>query len=95
MALGNAYDRGVIKRNSMTYGYSSRAFGFAEQLRTDWMKEFTKDLRAERIEEHPFGRDRGFHAASYLAKIHQDAIEEVVSSVKDGMQFLRDIADIV
>ena len=95
IALGDEYDRGVIKRNAMTYGYSSRRFGFAEQLRKDWMSEFTKDLRRQRRKEHPFGADKGFHAGWFLANIHEAAIEEVVSSVKDGMKFLRDIAEIL
>ena len=44
----------------MTYGYSSRRFGFAEQLRKDWMSDFSKDVRRQRRKEHPFGADKGF-----------------------------------
>jgi DNA-directed RNA polymerase len=95
IALGDEYDRSVIKRNAMTYSYSSRQFGFAEQLRTDWMNDFTKQVRQGKRDVHPFGKDRGYHAAFYLAGVHEKAIGRTVSSASDGMEFMQDIADIM
>ena len=44
LKLGADYDRNVIKRGVMTYGYSSRQYGFAGQLRSDFMDKFTRRL---------------------------------------------------
>ena len=88
---GNAdYGRSVIKRSVMTYGYSSRQFGFAQQLRKDWMKPLTRDVKDGILAEHPFGADKGYHAAHFLGRMHQKAIENVVASVRDGMKFMQD-----
>ena len=54
------YDRSFIKRNAMTFSYSSRSYGFAEQLRTDIMKPLSRNVRLGELDEHPFGKDRGF-----------------------------------
>jgi len=95
LALGDEYDRSVIKRNAMTYAYSSRQFGFADQLRSDWMNDFTKEVRQNKREKHPFGKDRGYHAAFYLAGIHEKAIEQTVRSAAAGMKFLQDVGVIL
>ena len=92
---GDEYDRSVIKRNAMTYAYSSRQFGFADQLRSDWMNDFTKEVRQKKREKHPFGKDRGYHAAFYLAGIHEKAIEQTVQSAAAGMKFLQDVGVIL
>lgn len=95
LAMGDQYDRKVIKRNAMTFGYSSRKFGFAEQLRDDWMLDFTKKVASNEIEEHPFGADNGYHAAFYLGTLHEKAIRNTVKSTEKGMDFLRGIAEIL
>ena len=83
------YNRNVMKRNAMTYSYSSRRYGFSEQLQSDIMSELSKQHRLGEIKEHPFGSDRGFRASHFLAGIHEQAIERVVSSAAEGMAFLQ------
>lgn len=95
LALGHEYNRGVIKRNAMTYAYSSRQFGFADQLRVDWMNDFTKEVRQGKREKHPYGQDRGYHAAFYLAGIHERAIDQTVQAAASGMRFLQEIGRIL
>ena len=86
------YTRNTIKRNGMTLGYGSDQFGFAQQLRDDWMSEYTKQLRRGLIQEHPYGEDRGFMAATYLGNVHERAIKSVVTSVAQGMEFYQKCA---
>ena len=83
------YNRNVMKRNAMTYSYSSRRYGFSEQLQSDIMSELSKQHRLGEIKEHPFGSDRGFRASHFLAGVHEQAIERVVSSAAEGMAFLQ------
>ena len=52
-------DRSVVKRNVMTYGYSSKQFGFQEQLVEDLMNPISDKMLKGEIEEHPFGDDKG------------------------------------
>jgi len=92
--------RKVVKRPVMTWGYSSRRYGFADQIRTDWIKDITKKLKSsskklthpvtgEEVTEHPFGKDEGFFMSIYLAGVLQDAIEATVTSARDGQQFFQ------
>jgi DNA-directed RNA polymerase len=89
-----------VKRNCMTWAYSSRRYGFAEQLRTDWMDVITKDIRVansnlkpgEERQEHPFGADKGFFASHYLGGINEQAIGRVVKSAQKGMEFFQKCA---
>ena len=93
--LTKPYGRAVIKRNVMTYCYSSRKFGFAQQLRSDWMDKLSELVRLQRLNEHPFGEDEGFAACTYIADVHERAIEEVVNSAKTGMTFIQKIVRIL
>ena len=92
--------RKICKRPVMTWGYSSRRYGFSDQLRTDWIKPITKKLKSptkqllhpltgEEVTEHPFGEDEGFHMATYLAGVLENAIEETVTSARDGQRFFK------
>ena len=93
--LTKPYGRSVIKRNVMTYCYSSRKFGFAQQLRSDWMDKLSELVRLQRLNAHPFGEDEGFAACTYIADVHERAIEEVVVSAKVGMRFIQKIVRIL
>jgi DNA-directed RNA polymerase len=87
------YDRTVMKRNAMCYFYSSRRYGFAEQIRKDTMKPLSRKVRSGQLKEHPFGKDRGYTASHLLGGIHEEAIENVVESASEGMRFFRSCAD--
>ena len=82
-------DRKTVKRNAMTWAYSSRSYGFAEQLRSEMMEPLSKKVRRGELPEHPFGEDRGYGAAWYLAGVNETAIRRVVRSAGDGMDFFQ------
>ena len=47
---GGKIDRSVVKRNVMTFGYNSNAYGMTDQIMDDLMKPlFTKSMK----EKHP------------------------------------------
>jgi DNA-directed RNA polymerase len=86
-------DRSVVKRNVMTYGYSSKQFGFQEQLIEDLMNPISDKLLKGDLTVHPFGEDRGHKAASFLARHNWNAVTTVISSAADGMRFFQQLAD--
>lgn len=88
-------NRNVIKRPAMVWAYSSRKYGFAQQFKKDWMDEMDLEVRAGEREKHPFPEDGGYQASHYLAAISQDAIESVIKSAKDGMEFFQACAKIM
>lgn len=83
--------RKVCKRNTMCWAYSSRRYGFAEQLRSDLMEGLSKQVRRGELKEHPFGIDKGWGAAWYMAGINEVAIRKVVKSAADGMDFFQNV----
>lgn len=94
-------DRGICKRNVMTYGYSSGKFGFGDQLLEDVMKKMaTKVMRKELDKRsgkpfvHPFTNDEWVHkqCARLLAEVNYQSVQEVVSSAAEGMSFFQKIA---
>ena len=89
----DGYNRSFIKRNAMTFSYSSRSYGFAEQLRSDEMKPLSRKVRLGELDEHPFGKDRGYMASIILGQIHERAIRDTVQSVSQGMDFLQSCSD--
>lgn len=84
-------NRKTVKRNVMTWAYSSRQFGFTDQLMSDLMEPLSKQVRLGELDEHPFGEDGGFSAASYLGGINERATSTVVKSAADGMKFFQSL----
>ena len=84
------YNRKVIKRNCMTYCYSSRQYGFSKQLRKDWLDELSRLQRDpdHPLKEHPFGKDKGFAVSTFLGGIHEAAIAKIITSASTGMDFI-------
>jgi len=89
------YGRKVIKRNIMTYCYSSRQFGFSQQLRSDWMDKLSEMVRLGKLAQHPFGVDEGFAASTYLGGVHERAVTQVVKSAAIGMDFIQKLVKIL
>ena len=83
--------RKTVKRNVMTYGYSSKQFGFFEQLREDVMTPLTDKVLLKELAVHPFGEDAGYDAAKYLARHNWTAVNEVISSAQQGMAFFQQL----
>lgn len=91
-AMAYGINRGLVKRNVMTYSYSSKKFGMAQQQLEDTMKPLEYKVLAGELKEHPFGADNGYSASRYLASVVYDAIEAVVSKPAEAMRFLQQIA---
>ena len=84
--------RSLVKRNVMTYGYSSQRFGMASQLVEDLMQPLALEVLAGERPFHPFGQDNGFTASRFLAGQIFSAIEEVVKKPAEAMDCLRKLA---
>ena len=87
--------RKVVKRNVMTFAYSSEQFGFRKQLLEDLMEPLRKDVLEGLIEEHPFGDDNGARAASYLSREVWKAVTGVVEKAAEGMKFIQNCAAVL
>ena len=86
--------RSVVKRQTMTFGYGSNLFGFAEQIKDDLMKPLANDVMKGRLEAHPFGDDDGYQAANFMAKHVWKAVNEVIFKGAEGMAYFKALADI-
>lgn len=85
--------RKTVKRNTMTYGYSSVVFGFSKQISEDLMKPLNDEVEYGKLKVHPFGdKTTQGKAASFLAKISYKCITDVITSVSGGMKFLQSCA---
>lgn len=86
--------RKVVKRNVMTFAYSSEKFGFRQQLMEDLMKPLEDDVLEGIIETHPFGEDNGSKCASFMAGKVWDAVNDVVKKAAEGMRFIQKCAQL-
>jgi DNA-directed RNA polymerase len=94
IALAHGVDRKLVKRNVMTFAYSSKEFGMSEQQFEDTMEPLELKLLKGEISEHPFGEteDEWRLASRYLAKRVLAAIKSVVRLPADAMEFMQKLA---
>jgi DNA-directed RNA polymerase len=92
--LKHGVTRSVVKRNVMTFAYSSETFGFKQQLIDDLMTPLHHQVLLGDLPEHPFG-DQSFAAAGYLAKKVFASVNETVSKAGEGMKFLQKVAGVL
>lgn len=85
----NNLGRSHVKRNVMTFGYSSGVFGFKEQIVEDHMDELELKRIAGEIPVHPFGDDAGEAAAGWLAKQVWDSVTRILKKTHEGMEFFQ------
>jgi DNA-directed RNA polymerase len=99
--LDYGVDRSTVKRNTMTYGYSSDAWGFGDQLIDDIMKKLSDKVIKKELDAstgkpfvHPFGDDLWLQtqAARFLATINYASVKQVIRSAADGMSFFQKIS---
>ncbi len=83
--------RKVVKRPVMTFPYSSKQWGMADQIFDDTMRPLSKKFG----KEHPFGSDGGKKASSYLAKHIYQTITEVIKYPADTMRFLQQLVSML
>jgi DNA-directed RNA polymerase len=94
LALSYGVDRKLVKRNVMTFSYSSKEFGMSEQHFEDTMEPLELKLLKKEIEAHPFGdsEDEWRLMSRYLAKRVLQAIKTVVKLPAEAMEFMQKLA---
>ena len=95
VVLKNGVTRGLVKRNVMTFAYSSEQFGFAQQQRDDLMQPLALKVLEGQLVEHPYGLDNGFKASLYIAKVVWRAVNEIVKDASLGMKFFQRCAQVL
>lgn len=86
--------RSIVKRNTMTFGYSSKKFGFKEQILEDLMRPIETQVRMGLIEENPYAidNDGGFAVAGLIAELNWKSVNKVVKDTSGAMQWLTQVA---
>jgi DNA-directed RNA polymerase len=94
MALAFGVDRKLVKRNCLTFSYSSKEFGMSEQHFEDTMAPLELKLLKKELERHPFGDtdDEWRLASRYLANRVLKAIKTVVRLPAEAMEFMQKLA---
>lgn len=99
-------DRSLVKRNVMTFAYSSEQFGFRQQLMDDLMRPINDAVFTGRQESNPYASyrkdkatgeptdelDGGFTASGYLAAKVWQAVTRTVTQATEGMDFFKKLA---
>jgi DNA-directed RNA polymerase len=93
--LDYGVNRSLVKRNVMTYSYSSKRAGMQDQILEDTMRPLQLQVLSGEIEKHPFGDDGGFAAARYLSEVTYQSIVETVKRPAVVMRYLQDIARVM
>lgn len=102
----NGNRRTIVKRNVMTYAYSSKKFGMAAQQQVDLMEPLNGEVLDGKLEEHPFegyqhgpydkkGLQQPSKAARYLAGHVYEAIINRIHKPAEAMEFLQKIAKVM
>jgi DNA-directed RNA polymerase len=92
MALDYGVGRSLVKRNVMTYSYSSPKRGMQDQHKEDLMRPLALKVLSGEIPKHPFGEDGGYRAANYLGETIFETIEGVITKPAEAMRFLQSCA---
>jgi DNA-directed RNA polymerase len=90
--LDHGVTRKLVKRNVMTFAYSSKQFGMSQQHMEDTMRPLALEVLKGVYAQHPLGPDGGRAAAKYLARHTYDAICQIVRLPAEAMTFLQTIA---
>jgi len=105
-ALFLAYDgdrRGIVKRNVMTFSYSSQKFGMGAQQQEDLMEPLARKVLEGSLAVHPFagychgpynkdGERQPSKAARYIAGRVFEAIKRRIHKPAEAMEMLQQIA---
>jgi len=99
-------NRSTVKRNVMTFAYSSEQFGFRQQLMDDLMAPLNERVFTGKLTTNPFAvfrkdketglptdeLDGGFTASGYIAAKVWQAVTETVTKATEGMDFFKRLA---
>lgn len=106
MCLEAGIDRSLVKRNVMTFAYSSEQFGFRQQLMDDLMRPINEAVFLGKQNTNPYATfrkdketgaatdelDGGFTASGYLAAKVWQAVTRTVTQATEGMDFFKKVA---
>lgn len=102
IVLANGVGRNLVKRNVMTFAYSSEQFGFRDQHLMDTMRPFKAKVLMGQLDKHPYAIERedgtsddGWAASGYIAQKVWKGVTEVVTKATEGMRFFKDVAGIL
>lgn len=102
LALDVGVTRSLVKRNVMTFAYSSAQFGFRQQLLDDTMRPLNDEVLMGSRERNPWSQaredgteDGGWSAANYLSKKVWVAVTAVVTKATQGMDFFKQTAGVL
>ena len=89
-------DRKLVKRNTMTFPYSSSTFGFANQIMSDTLKPYNDAVFQGKVDRNPLevDGDYGSRAANLLAKVNFDSIRATVTGADACMRFIKGVASL-
>ena len=94
--------RSLVKRNVMTFAYSSEQFGFRQQLMDDTMRPINDDVFTGKIDQNPYAMPRdtgeldgGFQASGYLAARVWQAVTQTVTKATQGMEFFKRVSAVL
>lgn len=100
--LAQGITRSIVKRNVMTFAYSSGQYGFKHQLLDDLMSPLNLAVLAGTYESNPYAMeneeghmDGGYRAAGYLAKHTWKAVNTLVKQASEGMRFFQQCAQVL
>lgn len=106
LCLAAGVDRSLVKRNVMTFAYSSEQFGFRQQLMEDLMRPINEKVFLGKEDSNPYATyrkdkatgeltdelDGGFTASGYLAAKVWQAVTRTVTQATEGMDFFKKLA---
>ncbi len=107
IVLANGVTRSLVKRNVMTFAYSSEQYGFAQQQREDLMQPLALKVLEGQLVKHPYAMlrlnkktntmepDDGYTASLYIAKVVWRAVNEIVKDASEGMKFFQRCAQVL
>ncbi len=87
--------RKLCKRPTMTFGYGSKQFGFAYQIRKDLCTLDTDGAFLDETRGDDEVIDRTFVASTYLAGFIWDSLSDVVVAAYDAMAWMQDAGRVV
>lgn len=103
VVLKAGVDRSLVKRNVMTFAYSSEQYGFRQQLMEDTMRPINTRILMGTEASNKFAMPRkdsgqpdgGFTAAGYIAAKVYGAVTRTVPKASEGMDFFKKVASVL
>jgi DNA-directed RNA polymerase, mitochondrial len=106
VCLNAGINRSIVKRNVMTFAYSSEQFGFRQQLMDDLMRPINDAVFLGHRDSNPYAvyrvdketgevsdtLDGGFSASGYIAACVWRAVTSTVTKATQGMDFFKRVA---